>query len=134
MANEELLNKIMTKLDSLEKRLSSLEGTPSKTTVSKKLSLKEFLLDKKPSDGVKSTLVIGYFLEHYEGMECFNAKDLATAFRSAKEPPPKNINDKVNMNIHNGHMMEAVEKKDNTKAWVLTATGEKYVEEGLKGD
>ena len=64
-------------------------------------------------------------------MDKFNTKDLAEGFRSAKEPPPTNMNDKVNLNIRKGHMMEAKEKKDKSKAWVLTNSGEKFVEEGL---
>ena len=31
-------------------------------------------------------------------------------------------------------MTEAKEKKDNFKAWVLTETGEKYVENGFKSE
>jgi hypothetical protein len=134
MIDEDISKKLIAQLENHEKRISALEGTPIKKDVVKKMSLKEFLLEKKPTDQVKTTLAIGYFLEHYEGMESFNAKDLANAFRSAKEPPPKNINDKVNMNIHNGQMMEAIEKKDNIKAWVLTATGEKQVEEGFRNE
>ena len=134
MQDEELLNKLMKQLDNHEKRLTALEGAPLSQVGSKKLSIKEFLLDKKPNDDVQRTLAIGYYLEHNESMDSFNARDLADGFRAAKEPPPTNINDKVNMNIHNGHMMEAKEQKDKLKAWVLTATGEKFIEEGLKGE
>jgi len=64
-------------------------------------------------------------------MDRFNARDLANGFRLAKEPPPTNINAKVDLNIGKGHMMEAKEKKDKFKAWVLTNSGEKFVEEVL---
>ena len=54
-------------------------------------------------------------------------------FRSAKEKPPKNINDVINKNINPGKfIMDAASKKDDKKAWVLTSTGEKHVEEELK--
>ena len=110
-----------------------MEGMPAKKMQAegKKLSIKEFLLTKKPTDDVQRTLVIGYYLEHFESMDRFNARDLADGFRSAKEPPPTNINDKVNLNIRKGYMMEAKEKKDKFKAWVLTNSGEKFVEEEL---
>lgn len=128
------IDKLKKKIEEHEKRIKALEGMPIKQAVGKDLSLKEFLLDLKPSDEVKSTLAVGYFLEHYKSMESFNVKELASAFRSAKEPPPKNINDKINKNIRNGHMMEAEEKKDNTKAWTLTSKGEKFIKNGLKGE
>ena len=131
--NNDILNEIMRKLEAHESRLSALEGSPIKKVQAegKKLSIKEFLLAKKPKDGVQQTLVIGYYLEHFEGMDSFNIKDLIDGFRAAKEPPPINTNDKVNSNIHKHHMMEAKEKKDKFTAWVLTNSGEKFVEGGL---
>jgi len=133
MSVEDTIKEILTKLEEHESRISAMEGAPAKKTQveGKKLSVKEFLLSKKPTDDVQRTLVIGYYLEHLESMESYNARDLANGFRSAKEPPPLNINDKVNMNIRKGHMMEAKEKKGKSKAWVLTNMGEKFVEEGL---
>ena len=133
MSVEDSIKEILTKLEEHESRISALEGAPAKKTQveGKKLSVKEFLLTKKPADDVQRTLVIAYYLEHFESMDRFNARDLADGFRSAKEPPPTNINDKVNLNIRKGHMMEAKEKKDKFKAWVLTNSGEKFVEEVL---
>ena len=132
MSNDSI-NIIMKKLAELESRISALEGAPGKKTQveGKELSVKEFLLTKKPTDDVQRTLVIGYYLEYFESMESYNVRDLANGFRSAKEPPPLNINDKVNMNIRKGHMMEEKEKKDKLTAWVLTNSGEKFVEGGM---
>jgi len=133
MSVEDVIKDIMTKLEDHESRISALEGAPGKKTLveGKKLSIKEFLLTKKPNDDVQRTIVIGYYLEHFESMDSFNTRDLADGFRSAKDPLPANINDKVNSNIGKGYMMEAKEKKDKLKAWVLTNSGEKFVEEGL---
>ena len=132
MEKEEIAD-IMKKLEDHERRISALEGMPQETiSEGKKLSVKEFILEKKPSDDVQRTLVIGYYLEHFEGMDKFNAKDLTEGFRLARQPLPANINDKVNLNIAKGHMMAAKEKKDKFKAWCLTNTGEKFVENGLK--
>ena len=137
MSVEDVIKDIMTKLGDHESRISALEGVPAKRTggEGKKLSIKEFILTKKPEDDVLRTLVIGYYLEHFKSMDRFNIRDLADGFRSAKEPPPTNINDKVNLNIRKGHIMETEEKKNKSKAWVLTNSGEKFVEEGLpKGE
>jgi len=102
--SDDSINIIMKKLAELESRISALEGRTAKKTAAegKKLSVKEFLLTKKPTDGVQRTLVIGYYLEHLESMDSFNIRDLADGFRWAKERPPTNINDKVNLNIGKG--------------------------------
>jgi len=133
MSVEDVMKDITRKLEEHESRISALEGAPAKKmpVEGKKLSVKEFLLTKKPVDDVQRTLVIGYYLEHFELMDRFNARDVADGFRAAKEPLPTNINDKVNSNIGKGYMMEAKEKKDKFKAWVLTNSGEKFVEEEL---
>ena len=133
MSGEDMIKAIMRKLEDHENRISAMEGAPVKKTQveGKKLSVKEFLLSKKPTDDVQRTLVIGYYLEHFELMDRFNARDVADGFRAAKESLPTNINDKVNSNIGKGYMMEAKEKKDKFKAWVLTNSGEKFVEEEL---
>ena len=132
MEKEEIAG-IIKKLEDHERRISALEGMPQKTkSGGKKLSIKEFIIEKKPSDDVQKTLVIGCYLEHIEGMDKFNVKDLTEGFRLAREPLPANINDKVNLNIKKGRMMVVKEKKDQHKAWYLTNTGEKFVEKGLQ--
>lgn len=135
MAREQIINDIMKKLEDHEHRIAVLERMPERAeSKGKKLSLKEFILTKNPTDDVQRTLVIGYYLEHFGGVSAFNAKDLTEGFRSAKEPVPLNINDKVNSNIAKGHMMPVKEKKDKLKAWILTNSGERLVEEDLKAE
>lgn len=97
----------------------------------KKVSIKEFLIEKNPSKDYHKTLVICYYLEKYKGMDNFNVKDIEDCFREAKEKVPHNINYKVIQNIQKGYIMESKEKKDKFKAWALTKTGEKFVENGL---
>lgn len=122
----------------LETRIVALEilcnGKKPDTHASseKKLSVKEFILLKKPSGDVQKALTIAYYLEKNEAMQSFNVEDLGHYFQLAKEPSPQNLNDKINMNIKKGHVMEAKEKKDNKKAWVITNTGEQFVDNGFK--
>ena len=117
MPAEDSIEDIMRKLEEHESRISALEGMPAKKTKAedKKLSAKEFLLTKKPTDDVQRTLVIGYYLELFDLMDSFSIRDLADGFRSAKERLPSNINDKVNSNIDKDYMMEAKEKKGKFK-------------------
>lgn len=125
------------KIIDLEKKLLDITNPNNNNNnnnlqkVGKKLSLKEFLLGKKVSDDVKKTLAIAYFIEYIENIRPFNTDDLKKAFFLAKEKSPVNLNDKINMNIRNGLIMEAEEKKESKKAWVLTATGEVFVKKTL---
>jgi len=136
-----IINKtIKQRVEELEKRVAVLEALPpSHTSASpalkvKRSSAKEFLMTKELKTDTQKTLALAYYLEYIEGMGSFNAVDLEAVFRAAKEKLPKNINDVVNKNIARGLLMEAEERKDTKKAWVLTATGEKYVEEKLKNN
>lgn len=90
------------------------------------------MVTKNPSDDVKKTLAIAYYLEKFDGYSVFNAGDLLKAYQRAKEKKPLNINDKINLNIKNSHMDEAPEKKNGKKAWYLTTSGERFVENDFK--
>lgn len=123
----------------LEERIKKLEDVVFSTSSApkdpalkaKKASVKEFLLTKSIKSDTQRVVALAYFLEYTESMSSFNVNDIETAFRSAKEKVPANINDAVNKNISRGFIMEAAEKKDAKKAWCLTSTGEIYVETDL---
>jgi polyhydroxyalkanoate synthesis regulator phasin len=129
------IKKLAEKIQSLEERVTKLEAQPSNAVKSvpaeankgKGISVKEFIISSKPSGDVQKTLAIGYYLEKYEKMASFNVDDISRHFQLAKESTPQNINDKINMNIKKGHLMEADSKKDNKKAWVVTNTGEQFL-------
>ena len=136
MTNDEV-KLILNRLDAIEVRVKRIESAHlaegSRTSISQKpLSLSEFLRTKSATDDVKKTLAIGYFLEKYENLSSFTASDLINAFERAKERKPVNINDKVNMNIRNGHLEEASKKKDNHKAWYTTNSGAHVVENNFR--
>jgi hypothetical protein len=128
---------VIARLDELEARVGKLEsalGNASAISISreKKLSAKEFLIDKNVKSETQKVLALSYYLERIETIEPFNVPDLENVFRSAREKIPSNLNDAVNKNIAKGFLMEAKQKKDSKKAWNLTATGERYVESALK--
>lgn len=132
MSTDEM-KRIEKTLDQHERRTTALENMAQKKPLAlKAVSVKEFILEKRPEGDVKKTLVLGYYLEHHRSTSPFNADDLKKLFREGKEIVPENINDKVNMNIAKGLMMEAGTKKDNKKTWTLTGTGERYVENSLR--
>jgi len=133
MSNGETVE-IKKRLEELERRVTTLETSTQArpAPVEKGISIKEFILSKKPKNDVQRTLTIGYYLEKHQRLPSFNVKDIENAFRAAKEKVPKNIPDTIQKNVSKGHMTEAKEKKENLKAYYLTNTGEQFVENDFK--
>jgi len=137
MQIDKVLTEIRERLEKMEERLAKLEGAnqqESKTASKRATSINEFMRNQQISGDVQRTLAVGYYLEKWEGLSSFNAKDLADAYRRLKIPKTQNINFnyKVIKNIQQGYVTETKEKKDNQKAWVLTYSGHKYVESGFQ--
>lgn len=130
------MDELEQRVRALEERVKKLEtgtSSPASTDVTdrslkNRLSINEFLNSKQLGDDVKRTLAIAYWLDSYDGKGSFSSSDLATAFRSAKFKLPININDKINMNVKNGHLAEEKQKKDGKKAWYITNSGTQFVE------
>src|SRR3989344_5728458 len=118
---------ILARLDKLER--VSVQNPPQ--NVSKQMSIKEFLISKAPEGDVEKTLVLAYYLEKITGLMNFNTTDIETSFRNAKESVPGNVADKIQKNIARGFFMSFAEKKGSHKAYTLTNSGEKFVENEL---
>jgi hypothetical protein len=121
------------RVKALEDRVAALEAVgatapAASTTTTKRQSPKEFLMAKAAKSVVEKTLALGYYYEIVTGQGAFNISDLETLFRAAKEKLPANMSDMANKNVKKGHIMEDADKKDDKRAWVLTRTGEEYVE------
>lgn len=125
------------KISELEKRIEVLEKSlivagssnhPKQRPI-KKVSAKEFLLSKNLSSAVKKTLALAYYLENIEQINPFNINDLADVFQVAKEKAPTNLHDMINKNIAKGYLMSVKELKNTKKAWTLTGTGERFIED-----
>lgn len=138
---EQKLDAIMYAIKDLEARITRIEtngagaGALHKTASgasAKKLSIREFLLEKPPATDIQRTLAVGYFLETHTGMGSFSKADLEKGYNDAKEPAPSNIGVNIMHCIKQGHMMEAQSKKDNKAAYVVTRSGEQFVSAGYK--
>lgn len=130
------IEELRRKLDDHEKRIAKLESSHITGTAKteKKTSLREFIISNKPGNDVEKTLAIGYYLEKCENEPFFNASDIRLGFKNAKEKIPSNVPDKIFKNVKKGHMMKYGEKKDNKETYVLTNTGEAYLENEFKDD
>jgi hypothetical protein len=133
MSANDRLGDLEQKVKNLEERLEGIEKRfeNEESPIKKHLSIREFIIQKKPKSDVEKTLVIGYYLETSEKFKSFNSRDLQKGFAEAKEKPPGNISDKVANNVKNGHMMSTKEEKDDLTAYTLTNTGMELVERGF---
>lgn len=97
-------------------------------TAGKKVSLGEFIRQlgfKKHTDMV---LAFGYYLEKVSGLASFTAADINTCYYEAKLES-SNTSQMIVQNIRSGRMMPAKKGEDKgKKAYVLTRTGEEFIE------
>jgi hypothetical protein len=133
------LDAILDAIKGLDARITKIEADPAGADVkmaahgsAKKLSICEFLLKHPPTADVQRTLAVGYYLETHEGMGSFTRADLEKGYRDAKHSLPSNMSMNIKHCIKAGNMMEGKEKKDNKPAYVVTSTGEQFVESGYK--
>jgi hypothetical protein len=138
-STENKLDAILEAIKCLEARVAQIESRGGQVgekigalAASKRLSIKEFLLERPPATDIQRTLAIGYFLETHAGMANFTKADLEKGYRDAKEPMPSNIGVNIRHCIKNGHLMEAQSKGSNKMAYVITRSGEQFVAAGYK--
>lgn len=93
-------------------------------------TLGEFLDERgDPSKHTDSTAVFAYWLFKVEKMQSFNVQDILGCYDKTRKNKPSNVNQIINQNVATHIFAEASEKKDGLKAWIITRTGEGYVEQ-----
>jgi hypothetical protein len=129
------LSEIEKQLKNHEERITKLEvkmlefRPSTNNEFSKGLSIKEFILEKKPDGMYQMGLAIAYYFEKYKKFPFFTREELADGFKQAREPIPSNLSAVIYKNAERGYFMDANEKKNNKNAWMLTNSGEKLVED-----
>lgn len=120
----------------VEEKIKELTSQEISTSFSKEIlakgmpeTLGEFLDQKgNPSKHTDSMAVFAYWLFKVEKMKSFNVKDIIDCYNKTRKAKPSNPNQIINENVKRRIFAEASEKKDGLKAWVITRTGEEYVE------
>jgi len=91
-------------------------------------SLAEFLRSKgDPKEHIDLIIAFSYWLFHVENMESYNVDDIRRCYDKARIPQPRNPTDLMNKLQRKGWLKSAGEK-EGKKAWVITPSGEEYVE------
>jgi hypothetical protein len=121
----------------VEKKFKELISEDFKNSLPKEMTKEEFpdtlgeFLDKKgnPKKHTDVIAVYAYWLFRKEGFQSFNAKDIVACYDTTRRPRPKNPNQIINADVQSHIFAEATEKKDGLKAWVVTKTGEEFVDQ-----
>ena len=114
--------------DLMEKQFVE-KGAPERKPSSKELpdSIVEFLKEKGARNHTDRIIMFCYWLVHNKGYASYNADDISACYSEARISPPSNINSMMNHLQGKGYLL-LTNEKDGKKAWVITQTGEEYVE------
>ena len=126
--DKEFVENKLKELLSLASPLASKEETVPVIERKTPLSIGELLNMASPKTHGDKILTFAYYLEHSEGLCSFNLGDIERCYQTARIPKTKNISQYISWLIRKGYLMDAPEKKDGKKAWMLTGPGGKYVE------
>jgi hypothetical protein len=98
----------------------------------KPLSPGEFFAAREWATEVDKIVLAGCFLERYASVPVYAVQQVRGCLVSAKVTPPKNVNLAMFQAVQRGWMMEVPAENSTGKAWSLTQTGERRVEEMSK--
>jgi hypothetical protein len=134
MQEIETIKEQIRDLDERLRKIEDLTNQPSlPKNFEKQMSLREFVLSKKPSGNPQIGLCVLYYLEYYENKESFNVADLEAGFRRAKEKVPSNVSDVLQKIAKKGFIDQTKSSAKGKNEWTLTNSGVKEVEDGFKG-
>ncbi len=129
---EKKLDDLIQKYDPSHRKDSHTQTTTTTNAARvKPLSPSEFITKVSPKNQSERALVLAHYLEKVKNMESFNTADLTEIDRVAKQPKFTNISDTVAKLVQQGQLMGAGER-EGKRVFVLTTTGEEYVENLLK--
>lgn len=97
------------------------------------MSVNELFQKAAPDSHPGRFVCAAYYLLHTGKAEQFTVADIIEIYGKLREPKPKNPADVINQCIRKVHIIDAPNPASGQKSWVITPSGEKYVE-GLLND
>jgi len=76
---------------SIEKQQNEFGDKSQSSEITKDMSIKNFVVSKRPKNGYQRLACLAYYLEKYKACKDFNAKDLGQANSDAKQTKISNI-------------------------------------------
>jgi hypothetical protein len=104
--------------------------TPAETTPLSEMDLTEFLAAKKALTHPDRVVAIAYFTYKTQDGAGVTTHDLTEAYSRARVKKPQNFPDVIAACVRRGRLVEG-DRKDGMKSWVITRTGEAFVEQSL---
>lgn len=106
---------------------ASPDANPTQVT-NPELSVVEFLRSKgNPKTHTDRVLVFCYWLHYFKKIDSYNVKDIETCYSEARIIQPKNLSDSLNKVQKKGYIMPVSDEKEKMKTWVITQSGEEYI-------
>jgi hypothetical protein len=94
------------------------------------MDLTEFLAAKKATTHPDRVVAVAYYTYRTQNGAGVTTQDLTEAYGRARVKRPQNFPDVIAACVRRGRLVEG-ERKDGLKSWVITRTGEAYVEQNL---
>ncbi len=98
------------------------------------LTVVEFFQQAAPDTHVARFVCAAHYLLHVRGVEGFVIADILAIYGKLRVPKPKNPSDVLGQCIRKGYITDGPGSADKQKSWVITLTGERFVEELLNGN
>lgn len=108
------------------------KGVTTSALTAQRMQISEFLA--QANIRTETTRVTAILYHHFHNGQVSSTRaEILQAYSSARIRQPTNLSDVIARCIRRGHIIEAPERKEGEKAWQITQTGEKYIEELLVG-
>lgn len=91
-------------------------------------ALNEFLASKKPTAHRDRALLVAYYYLHSKN-EPVTRAEFSDAYTITRVSRPQNLSDIIGKCVSKGYLTEYPAGKEGKRAWQITQTGEKYLEE-----
>lgn len=101
------------------------------TDIEPSMALNEFLASKKPESHIDRVLLVAYYYQHSRNEPTTRA-ELSDAYTIARMSRPQNLSDIIGKCARKGYLTEYLPGKEDKRAWQITQTGEKYLQEVVK--
>lgn len=113
----------------LEESARQVERPPAAIA---KMQINELLASKNLKSHMDKVEAIAWHFLWQGSDDSVTRKDILDAYGKRRMQKPQNLTDVINYSVRRGHLVDALEKKDGQKAWSITPTGERYIEERVQ--
>ncbi len=103
-------------------------GPVARQAISPSMALNEFLASRKSTSHKDRVLLVAYYYLHSKN-EPVTRAEIDEAYTLARMARPQNLSDVIGKCVAKGYLMETPVEKEGKRAWQITQTGERYLEE-----